>query len=310
MRKLPESSCVIENDPRQLIIKKSTFNLQILRSSPNEFSLRARRHPFSFHHPFPSPDDDYSNTTNDHATVERVTGGKLAETAEAFNPGCVEENAEIERGGERAPGPVTLSASRRRQGRVAIPISHQARPRPRLAPASSLPSITKGLMVAPDHSRPPNADNTPEISTKRSQPVDFRGEHSLRSVSLLLSPPPSFSVLVANRLDDGHAVENNARSRCRIIFPSIPHGQSDGARPTVLYRSGFLGRLLLPPEQKFYFRNVLDSLKTLFRNLYSSNFSLVCSSSSEYFCEFFSMFFSLDKSVILRILFLSERIRK
>ncbi|KAK1129121.1 hypothetical protein K0M31_020251 [Melipona bicolor] len=34
-------------------------------------------------------------------------------------------------------------------------------------------------MVAPDHSRPPNADNTPEISTKRSQPrVDFRGEYS------------------------------------------------------------------------------------------------------------------------------------
>lgn len=108
-------------------------NVQCINIQPLTISFSQFR---SFHQPFCSSVTTIAHrpTPFDHTNI---ADRKFVETAEAFNPGCVKENAEIE-SGRRGRRDRTLSASRRRQGRVAIPISHQVRPRSRLA--VSLPS--------------------------------------------------------------------------------------------------------------------------------------------------------------------------
>lgn len=140
----------------------------------------------------------------DHANI---ADRKLVETAEAFNPGCVKENAEIE-SGRRGRRDRTLSASRRRQGRVAIPISHQVRPRSRLA--VSLPSQRGWWWLRIIHGR-----RTPTIRRKFQRnarsPVDFRGEYPL--------PLSSFRLPVFSTLADFVTVVERW-PHCRIIVQS------------------------------------------------------------------------------------------
>lgn len=162
----------------------------------------------SFHQRFCN-DHRTRPTPFDHANIADC---KFVETAEAFNPGCVKENAEIE-SGRRGRRDRTLSASWRRQGRVAIPISHQVRPPSRLT--VSLPSQRGWWWLRIIHGR-----RTPTIRRKFQRnarsPVDFRGEYrclclrsACQSFPLLLTSSPSSN--------DGRTVESSFNST-RTLF--------------------------------------------------------------------------------------------
>lgn len=130
-----------------------------------------------FHQPSSSPHEQRSSHTQ--ATITRTRASRIAslqKQPKLLIRGVSKKTRKWSRGEEGAGtgNTVSVAASPGTRRHPHIPSGSSPFPPRRL----SLPS-QKGLMVAPDHSRPPNADNTPEISTKRSQPrVDFRGEYS------------------------------------------------------------------------------------------------------------------------------------
>ena len=106
-----------------------------------------------------------SHTSNNHANAWASRVATLQKQPKLLIRGVPKKTRKWSRGEEGAEtgNTVSVAASPGTRRHPHIPSGSSPFP-PRRLP---LPS-QKGLMVAPDHSRPPNADNTPEISTKRS----------------------------------------------------------------------------------------------------------------------------------------------
>lgn len=215
-------------------------------------SNHVRSHPFErltflhfTNHLHPLINNDRRAQVTITRTCERRRIATLQKQPKLLIRGVPKKTRKWSRGEEGAEtgNTVSVAASPGTRRHPHIPSGSSPFP-PRRLP---LPS-QKGLMVAPDHSRPPNADNTPEISTKRSQPrVDFRGEYSglpLSSFHLPALSALAIFVIVVGRWPP--CVESSFDSATELFSTVhwLAKPMARGIPKGCVYCSGIFGRLL------------------------------------------------------------------